>query len=104
MRDLGLLDSAVAMPAQAFGGEYLHEFPHGMAAAYLYHLVKNHAFVDGNKRVGLAAALVFLRLNGYRLAAGKATVEEMARALAAGETDKAGVIAFFRHHVRRSAR
>jgi death-on-curing protein len=51
--DRGLLESAVAQPEQAFGGEYLHADLAAMAAAYLYHLVKNHAFADGNKRPGL---------------------------------------------------
>jgi death-on-curing protein len=99
LRDLGLLEAAIAMPMQAFGGECLHEFPHGMAAAYLFHLVKNHAFVDGNKRVGLATALVFLKWNGFRLAASKAAVEALTLSVAAGETAKPAVIEFFRKHV-----
>jgi len=64
LRDRALLESAVAMPQAAFGGESLHGDLFAMAAAYLYYLVKSHAFVDGNKRIGLAAALVFLDLNG----------------------------------------
>jgi death-on-curing protein len=63
LRDLGLLESAVAQAQQTFGGQYLHDSLFRMAAAYLYHITQNHAFVDGNKRVGLTAALVFLRLN-----------------------------------------
>ena len=50
----GLLQSALAVPRATFGGEWLHEFPHGMAAAYLFHVVANHPFADGNKRAGLA--------------------------------------------------
>jgi death-on-curing protein len=50
VRDLNLLQSALAMPRATFGGEWLHTFPAGMAAAYLYHLVGNHPYVDGNKR------------------------------------------------------
>jgi death-on-curing protein len=53
LRDEGMLESAVAMPMTAFGGSYLHEGIFEMASAYLYHLVQNHPFVDGNKRVGL---------------------------------------------------
>jgi death-on-curing protein len=64
VRDPNLLDSAVAQPRATFGGEYLHGDLFQMAAAYLFHLVKNHPFVDGNKRTGLAASLVFLDLNG----------------------------------------
>ena len=64
LRDEGLLDSALAQPAASFGDEYLHRGLHEMAAAYLFHIVTNHPFVDGNKRVGLIAALVFLEANG----------------------------------------
>src|SRR5450759_3474152 len=69
LRDAELLEAAVAMPAMAFGGEFLHRDVFEMAAAYLFHLAKDHAFADGNKRVALHAAYVFLSLNGYRLEA-----------------------------------
>ena len=64
LRDAGLLESAVLMPQQRFGGEYLHSDLPEMAAAYLFHLCRNHAFLDGNKRVAALAALIFLRVNG----------------------------------------
>lgn len=64
LRDAGLLESAVLMPQQQFGGEYLHPGLPEMAAAYLFHLCRNHAFLDGNKRVAVLAALIFLRVNG----------------------------------------
>lgn len=67
IRDRGLLESAVAMPHQSFGGEYLHSDIFEMAAAYAFHLAESQAFIDGNKRTGLAAAYMFLALNGYRL-------------------------------------
>jgi len=67
IRDRGLLESAVAMPQQSFGGAYLHADIFEMAAAYAFHLAESQAFVDGNKRTGLAAAYMFLALNGYRL-------------------------------------
>jgi death on curing protein len=60
IRDIGLLESAIAQPEACFGGQFLHADVFEMAAAYLYHLVMNHPFVDGNKRVGLEAALIFL--------------------------------------------
>jgi hypothetical protein len=56
IRDLGLLRSALAMPEASFGGETLHATLYEQAAAYCFHSVKNHPFVDGNKRVGLAVA------------------------------------------------
>ncbi len=66
--DEGLLESALAQPMAEFGGQLLHEDLFAMAAAYVFHLANNHAFVDGNKRTALAAALVFLDANGYEIA------------------------------------
>lgn len=64
IRDEGLLDSAVAAPQAASGGHSPFEDLTEVAAAYLFYLCRNHAFNDGNKRVALTSALVFLRLNG----------------------------------------
>lgn len=65
VRDLGLLESAVAQPRATFGGEFVHADIFAMAAAYAFHIAENQPFVDGNKRTALDAALVFLHLNGY---------------------------------------
>ena len=59
VRDLGLLESAVAVPEASFGGDFLHATLPEMAAAYLFHLAQNHAFVDGSKRVAAAAMFMF---------------------------------------------
>ena len=67
LRDQGLLESALGMPQAGFDGAYFHETVFEMAAAYLFHLVKNHPFVDGNKRIGWACAAVFLGLNDLKL-------------------------------------
>jgi death on curing protein len=67
VRDLGLLESALGQPATTFGGEFLHPMIADQAAAYLYHIAKNHPFVDGNKRTAFAVMDAFLRVNGYRL-------------------------------------
>ena len=67
LRDRGLLESALAMPEASFGGELLHRTLFAMAAAYAYHIAQNQPFVDGNKRTGLATALVFLALNGIEI-------------------------------------
>ncbi len=67
LRDVRLLESAIAQPSASFVGEYLHAFPFEMAAAYLFHLVMNHPFVDGNKRVGLECAMTFLKVNGIEI-------------------------------------
>ena len=64
IRDLGLLQSAVAQPEASFGGQWLHEDIFLMAAAYAFHICLNHPFIDGNKRTALASALVFLEMNG----------------------------------------
>jgi death on curing protein len=64
IRDLGLLQSALAQPESTFGGQYLHPDFASMAAAYLFHIVQNHPFLDGNKRTGTAAARVFILMNG----------------------------------------
>jgi death-on-curing protein len=67
IRDQGLLEAALAQPEATFGGDYLHHGLYEMAAAYLFHLVQNHPFIDGNKRVGTVAAVVFLSINGIEL-------------------------------------
>jgi death-on-curing protein len=59
LRDKGLLESAVAMTQATFGGEFLHPDLFAMAAAYAFHIAENQPFIDGNKRAGLHAALVF---------------------------------------------
>jgi len=68
VRDRGALESAIAQPQAMFGGDYLHEGLFAMAAAYAFHLAGSQAFLDGNKRVGVNAALAFLALNGFRIA------------------------------------
>ena len=88
VREQGLLDSAIQMPAQGFGDQFLHEFPFEMAAAYLFHLAKNHAFVDGNKRTALACCLVFLDLNGFEVSAEEYALEDLVLRTATGELSK----------------
>ena len=66
-RDLGILDSAVMTPQATFDGKYVHNGIFEMAAAYAFHISENQPFIDGNKRTALAAALVFLDINGYEL-------------------------------------
>jgi death-on-curing protein len=99
VRDQGLLESAVAMPAAQFGGEFLHDGIPAMAAAHLFHICKN--FVDGNKRTALASAEVFLLLNGMRLDAGNKDLEELTLGVAASRVSKEQATAFF---VRRAVR
>ena len=96
IRDAGLLDSAVAMPQASFGGEYLHTDLFEMAAAYLYHITQNHPFIDGNKRTGAAAAIVFLDMNGIEIKADEEGLVKMTLAVAEGKAKKAEIAVFFR--------
>ncbi len=68
IRDLGLLQSALAMPSASFGQEWLHRDLSEMAAAYAFHISQNHPFADGNKRTGLVCALAFLEINDVSIA------------------------------------
>ncbi len=85
VRDWGLLQSAVAVPQAGYGGQHFHSDVYEVAAAYLFHLVQNHAFVDGNKRVEAAAADVLLALNGIRLTADQDSYADLVLAVASGE-------------------
>lgn len=98
VRDMGLLESAVHQARATFGGEYLHKDAFEMAAAYLFHLVQNHPFVDGNKRTGAVAALVFLDLNSIEIVAPKGSIYELTMSVAKAETGKARIADFFRRH------
>lgn len=100
LRDRGLLESAVHLPEARFEGKLLHRGVPAPAAAYLFHLCKNHAFLDGNERVALAAAETFLILNGFQLEASDLDVERVVRRVAEGGASKDEVVAFVRKHAR----
>lgn len=102
LRDHGLLVSAVSMPRSTYGGEFLHGDLFAMAAAYLFHLTRNHPFLDGNKRTGAAAALVFLDLHGIEVAATDDALYDLVIAVAKGDIGKDSVAAFLQTHSRRS--
>ena len=90
VRELSLLESAVAAPQASIGGRSPYADLAEMAAAYLFYLCKNHPFVDGNKRAALGACLVFLRLNGLEPEADSTAWEELTLAVAASEIDREG--------------
>ncbi len=100
IRDMELLKSAIGMPSATYGGQFLHTDIYEIAAAYLFHLVKNHPFVDGNKRVGAVAALVFLALNGFDFDASEDDFAEMVLSVARSERDKTDVAVFIRGFTR----
>lgn len=88
MRDINLLSSAVAMPEASFQGEFLHNDIFEMAAAYAYHISMNHPFVDGNKRAGLASALVFLGMNGISISDPKGRLYDAMMKVSTRKVDK----------------
>lgn len=96
LRSYALLDSAVAQASATFAGVPLHEDVYAMAAAYLFHIVQNHAFVDGNKRAGLLAALVFLDINGATLSGPAPELYEYTLRVASGELEKREVAQLLR--------
>ncbi len=100
IRDQGLLSSALGTVSATFGGQFLHESLHEMAAAYLFHLVQNHPFLDGNKRIGLAAALMFLWLNDVETEAGEADLTDLVLGVAEGRISKSEVAVFLKGHAR----
>ena len=96
VRDLGLLKSALAMPQASFSGQYLHPTLHEMAAAYLFYLPQNHPFLDGNERMGLAAAIAFLGLNDTWVESDPAELLEMVLSVARGQIGKPEIAVFLR--------
>lgn len=96
VRDVGLLHSAIAMPQASFGGEFLHNDRFEMAAAYLYHIVQNHPFLDGNKRTGTATAIIFLAINQVELDADEDGLVALTLAVAEGKAGKQQIADFFR--------
>lgn len=100
IRDLPLLLSALSMPEAGIHGEYVHGTLFEIAAAYLFHLTKNHPFVDGNKRTALASALVFLGLNGIGVAARSADMVALVEGVVVGKYAKGDVARWLRAHGR----
>ena len=96
VRDLGLLESALAQPSASFGGEWLHSDLFKMAAAYAYHICQNHPFIDGNKRTALVCALVFLELNHISPLDPKGRLKDAMLRVAAGKMNKEALATLFR--------
>lgn len=94
IRDLGLLESALARPVNRFA--YGERDLAVLAAAYAFGIARNHPFVDGNKRVSLLTLIIFLRLNGIAFAPSEADAAAIILALAAGEVDEEGLSRWIR--------
>ena len=102
IRDVGLLQSALAQPEATFGGQHLHADLFEMAAAYLFHIVLNHPFIDGNKRVGLETALVFLEINGQSIETTDVALVELVLQTVQGQLTKQQIADFFRSQVAKT--
>ncbi len=101
VRDIALLESAIAQPKSTFGGQWLHKSLAEMAAAYAYHLCQNHPFYDGNKRAALASALVFLYLHDVKIKDPESHLISVMYAVAQGQLDKRGLTEEFKKMIGR---
>jgi death on curing protein len=96
IRDRGLLESAIAQPQAGIDGQFLHSDLFLMAAAYAFHIAENQPFVDGNKRTGLLAALVFLDLNDHSIDQPSDRLYQAIMDIAAHRLDKRGLAELLR--------
>ena len=103
LRDRGLLQSALARPKQHFAYQRKADLVF-LAAIYCAAIVRNHPFVDGNKRTGFVVGILFLELNGYRFTAIEEEAARVVMALAAGEIQEEGYAAFLRANAKRRGR
>ena len=100
LREEGLLESALARPAASFAGSDLYPTLSGKTSALMHSLVSNHPFVDGNKRIAVAAAELFLAINGYRLSASDDDLETFTLAAAEGSLEAAEMRIWFQQHMQ----
>lgn len=98
VRDFGLLESALAAPFATFGGVYLYNTPCRMAAQLAYGIIKNHPFLDGNKRTGAHAMLVFLAINGIELKYTQQELIDVILAVASGSISSKQLFAWIVNH------
>ena len=98
IRDVALLQSAINQPRAMFDGAFLHKDIYMMAAAYLFHITGNHPFIDGNKRVGIVAALVFFEINALSVEVSEEDLENLIMAVTRGEIEKNEIAWFFQQH------
>ena len=96
LRDIGLLDSALKQAFQSFGGQELYPTKEEKGARLGYSLISNHAFVDGNKRIGMYVMLTFLEVNGIRLNPTNEDVARVGWAVASGEMDYDALVQWVR--------
>ena len=100
IRDEGLLDSALQTPFQAFGGEELYPSVPQKAARLCYGLIQNHAFYDGNKRIGVYVMLVFLELNGVEIDCVDEELVALGLGVASGEMQDKDIMLWILSHTK----
>ena len=98
IRDEGLLESALAAPFQTFGGEPVYPSLQAKAAQLGFGLIRNHPFVDGNKRIGAHTMLVFLAVNGIELRYEQQELIDIVLSVAAGQIDRQGLLQWILGH------
>ncbi len=98
IRDEGLLESALAQPKASFDEDYLHKNIFEMAAAYEFHVCKNHPFFNGNKRTALVAMYTFLYRNGFHLKMAKKSLYAVIIDLAEGKVEKKELASLLKEH------
>ena len=104
LRDRRLLESALAQPKMTSGGRFLHRTLFDKAAAYGFHITRNHPFVDGNKRIAFALMDIFLYCSGWDLTASEEDAYAMVVAVSTGHMSKKALSAWLRAHTKRVAR
>lgn len=104
LRDTGLLDSALAQPKITFGGKYVHKTLFDKAAAYGFHVCKNHPFIDGNKRVAFVLMDIFLQKNGWEIVSPEEEAFRMMMDLASGKLTKVRLSSWLKIHSSKLSR
>ena len=104
LRDVGLLDSALAQPKMTFDGNYVHKTLFDKASAYGFHVCKNHPFVDGNKRVAFVLMDIFLQKTGWEIVSPEEEAYRMMMNLASGKMTKAQLSTWLKEHSSRLTR
>lgn len=94
-----MLDSAIYQPEATFGGELLHPTISKQAAAYLFHITNNHAFIDGNKRTAFDVMVTFLNINDYKLNMLPEEAYELTIQVAENNVSKEELMAILKNHI-----
>ena len=101
IRDIALLQSALAQPKATFGRRFVHKSVFEKAAAYGFHVCRNHPFIDGNKRVAFVLMDLFLQRNGWEIVANEEDAYSMMIGLSSGRVSKAELSSWLKNHCAR---